>query len=236
MNHSLSSGLILDATRQQRITVSLKAMQVDPHLLQRTFCHALCLTESAVFKSVDFVLLADQHANGDDPNVCSPARCVIAVTINRLKDYQSDERWAGIIQRRSNWSEAVFAEQSEQRNGVKLRNLVRLAWELNTARPGSDTPEPHKVFGNSLRVAHRLDVDVAAPRLQMEFCDLWNQLVVARQVRYQDPVLNSNVMLILSFICPIYVPLHRGTESQSSAFSASTSDLDPVLRDPSSYS
>ncbi|KAH9021734.1 hypothetical protein EDB85DRAFT_2152214 [Lactarius pseudohatsudake] len=174
-------------------------------------------------------------ANDEDPNVRSLARCIIAVAINHLEDYQSDERWAGITQRRLNWSEAVFAEQSEHRNSVKLRNLVRLAWELNTARPGSDTPELHKVFGNSLRAARRLDVDAAAPRLQKEFCDLWNQLVVATQVRCQDPVLSSNVMLIFSFICLIYVPLHKGTESQPSAFSVSTSDLDPVFRDPSSY-
>ncbi|KAH9172601.1 hypothetical protein EDB89DRAFT_2229238 [Lactarius sanguifluus] len=213
MDHSLSSDLVSDATRQQRITASLKAMRTDPYLLQCTFCHALCFTESAIFKSVDF-LLADQHANDDDPNVRSLARCIITIAISHLEDYQSDERWAGIIQRRLNWSEAIFAEQSEQCDGVILRILVRLARELNTARPGSDTPgpEPHKE----------------------EFWDLWNQLVVATQVRCQYPALSSNVTLILSFICPTYVALHNGTESQPSAFSTSTSDLDPVLRDPSS--
>ncbi|KAI9436615.1 hypothetical protein H4582DRAFT_1962123 [Lactarius indigo] len=236
MDHSLSSDLISDTTKQQRITASLKAIQTDPYLLERTFYHALCFTESAIFKSVDFVLLADQHANDDDPNIRSLARCIIAIAINRLEDYHSDERWAGIVQRRLNWSEAVFAEHRERGDSVKLRNLVRLAWELNTARPGSDTPELHEAFGNSLRAARRLNVDTAAPALQKEFCDLWNQLVVATQVQCQDPVLSSNVMLILSFIYPIYVPLHKGTESQSSALSASTCDLDPVLRDPSSYS
>ncbi len=236
MSHSLSSDLVSDTTRQQQIEVSLKAMQTDPYLLQRTFYHALCSTESAIFKSVDFVLLADQHANDKDPNVRSLARCIIAVAIHHLEDYHSDERWAGIIQRRLNWSEAAFAEHRKRRDSVKLRNLVRLAWELNTACPGSDTPSSHKIFGNSLRVAIQLNVDTAAPGLRNEFCALWDQLVVAMQDQRHDPVLSSNAMLILSFIRPIYIPLHQGTESQSSAFSASTSDLDPILRDPSSYS
>ncbi|KAH9023737.1 hypothetical protein EDB85DRAFT_2150976 [Lactarius pseudohatsudake] len=83
--------------------------------------HALCSTESAIFKSVDFVLLADQYAN-DDPTTRSLAMYIIAVAINRLEDYQPDERWAGIIQR-----------------SVKLGNLVQLAWELYAAHPGSDS-------------------------------------------------------------------------------------------------
>ncbi|KAI9438960.1 hypothetical protein H4582DRAFT_106023 [Lactarius indigo] len=123
------------------------AMRTDLYLPQRTFYHALCSTESATFKSVNFVLLADQHADDDDLNTRSLARCIIAVAINRLEDYQSDEYWAGIIQRRLEWSEALFSQHREQCNGVKIRNLVQLAWELYAAHPGSDS---HKVFRNSL--------------------------------------------------------------------------------------
>ncbi len=85
-------------------------IQTDPYLLQRTFYHALSSIESAILKSIDFVILADQYTNDEDPNVRSLARCIITVTINRLTDYHSDECWAGIVQRRLNWSEALFAK------------------------------------------------------------------------------------------------------------------------------
>ncbi|KAH9059884.1 hypothetical protein EDB87DRAFT_1731437 [Lactarius vividus] len=128
-----------------------------------------------------------------------------------------------------------------------IRGLISPQWTMEEWEPAiarlfadqhtnDDDPNVRSLASNSLRTARRLDVDAATPRLQKEFCDLWNQLVVATQVRCQDSVLSSNVMLILSFICPIYIPLHKGTESQSSAFSASTNDLDPVLREPSPYS
>ncbi|KAH9062586.1 hypothetical protein EDB83DRAFT_843595 [Lactarius deliciosus] len=212
MNHLLSSDLPSHPIRQQRIEVCLMAVRTDLYLLQRTFHHAFCSTESAIFKSADFVLLADQYADDDDSTTRSLARCIVAVAINRFEDYQSDERWAGIIQQ-----------------SVKLRNLVQLAWELYAAHPGSVS---HKIFRNSLHVACQLHVETAAPH---EFCGLWNQLVAAAQVWPEHLTFRSNVMLILSFIRTIYIPLHRDTESQLLALSASTGALDPVLRDPSSY-
>ncbi|KAI9448608.1 hypothetical protein BJY52DRAFT_1311730, partial [Lactarius psammicola] len=232
MNHSLSSDLVSDTTRQQRVTVSLKAMQTDPYLLQRTFFHTLCSTESAIFNSLTFVLLADQYADDEDPNIRSLARCIVAITINHREGYHSDGRWAGIIQRRLDWSRALFALYYGQHDSVKLRNLVRLAWELYFTHPGSGSPSP-EIIHNSLHVARQLNVEATAPELRHEFCDLWNWLVAALQGWPEHPTLRSNVMLILSSIHPIFVPLHQNTESQSSALSSSTSDLG--LRDPSYY-
>src|ERR1700677_1390775 len=67
MDHSLSSDLP-EETRQRRIEVSLKVMQTHPYLLWCSLLHALraCSTESAIVKFVDFVLLADEHANDQD--------------------------------------------------------------------------------------------------------------------------------------------------------------------------
>ncbi|KAI9449380.1 hypothetical protein BJY52DRAFT_1307754 [Lactarius psammicola] len=222
VNHSLSSDLVSDTTRQKRATVSLKAMQTDPYLLQRTFYHALCSTKSAIFNSLTFFPLADQYADGEDPNIRSLARCIVAIAINHREGYNSDWRWAGIVQRRLDW----------QRDSVKLRNLVRLAWELYSTHPGSGSPSP-EIFRNSLHVARRLNVEAAALELRHEFCNLWNWLVAALRGWPEHPTFRSNVMLILSSIHPIFVPLHQNTESQPSALSSSTSD--PGLLDPSSY-
>ncbi|KAH9172414.1 hypothetical protein EDB89DRAFT_2242873 [Lactarius sanguifluus] len=234
VDHSLSSNLVSDTARQRRVTVSLKAMQTDPYLLQRTFYHTLCSTESAIFRSFPFVLLADQYANNEDPNIRFLARCTIAIAINHLEDYHSDKRCAGIIQRRLNWSEALFSQHCEQRDSVKLRNLVQLALELYTAPPdpGPSCSSSPEVFRNLLHVTRQLNVEATAPELRHEFCDLWNCLLDAMQSRPEHPALSSTMKLILSSIHPIFVTLHQGTESQSSAPLASTGSLD--LQDPSS--
>jgi hypothetical protein len=82
MDRSLSSDLS-EETRQQQMEVSVTAMQTDPYLLRRSFHHALlvCSSESAIFKSIDFVLLADQHTNDEDLNTCSLARCIMAIAL-----------------------------------------------------------------------------------------------------------------------------------------------------------
>ncbi|KAH9055577.1 hypothetical protein EDB87DRAFT_1761944 [Lactarius vividus] len=229
IDHSFSSDLVADTTRRKRINVSLNAIQADSYLLQRTFYHALGLVDSAVFTCIDFILLADQHANDDDPDVRFRARCIVAVAINRLgASHHTDERWAGIIQRGLNWSGASFAEYSEQRDSIRVRNVIQLARELNTARPDCDDPSA------TLCAVRQLEVENAALGLQHEFCDLWNQLVTSMHDQRRHSV-RSNAMLILSHLRTIYVTLHQDTESRSSAFSASTDDLDPALQPTSSY-
>ena len=232
MDRSLCSNLP-EPTRQRRITASLEAIQADPYLLQRSFYHALrlCSTESAIFKSVDFALLADQYANDEDLSIRLPARCIIAIAINRLEDYHTDaERWACIVQRRLDWPEDLF--HHEQRDSIKLRALTQLARDLitNTPHPDSDiTLPPAEVFDSLLREACKLNVGNAAPKLQDEFCDLWNELVIAAQLPEQDPVVLSNTIFILSSIRSTHLALHQGTSPPSSP---TTEDL----QDPSSYS
>ncbi|KAN0128694.1 hypothetical protein V8E53_013513 [Lactarius tabidus] len=85
MDRSLSSDLP-EEIRHRRIKISLEVTQTHPHLLQRSFHHALrvCSTESTIFKSVDFILLANQHANDKDLNTRSLARCIVALLSTAL--------------------------------------------------------------------------------------------------------------------------------------------------------
>lgn len=229
LDHSLSSGLVSDAARQRRIDISLKAIQADSYLLQRTFYHALGFIESALFTCIDFVLLADQLTNDEDPDVRFLARCIIAVAINRLGDQHTDERerWAGIVQRGLNWSESTFAEYREQSDSMRLRNLVQLARELNATHVDCNDPSTRTILGYTLSATRQLKAESTAPGLQNEFCDLWNSLLTSMNDRRQPPVVRSNAMFIVSSIRPIYFSLHQGTDFKYFPF---TDDLDPVLQ------
>ncbi|KAH9071424.1 hypothetical protein EDB83DRAFT_2517226 [Lactarius deliciosus] len=88
---------------------------------------------------------------------------------------------------------------------------------------------PYFWFDDVLFAASKFDVHDTSPDLQHEFCSLWNQIVLKAQ--------NNGEMAysILRPIRRIYLTLHQDTDSAPTRFSASTGDLDDILRDPSSY-
>jgi hypothetical protein len=155
---------------------------------------------------------------------------------NCLEDYDTgrDKHWAGIVQWRLNWP---VDYHHEQHDGIKLHNLIQLIRELNTPHPDSGTLS-QEVLGNLLREVCKLNIGNAALKLQNKFCELWNHLVNEVQLPLQDPVLRSNMSLILSSIRSTHVSLHEDAEpgSEPSTSQTNTTDLDPALQNPSPYS
>jgi len=235
MDRSLSSELFSDNTVHKRIRVSLKAMETDPYLLQRTFYHALCSGQAVIFKCIDFVRVADRYTDDVDPDLCCLAKCIVAIAISRLNDHGSDERWDGIVQRGLKWSQSQLTEHSGQRDSVKLRNLIQTARELSAAHPDYDDPSARAIFNNTLGAVRQLNIENASHQLRREFCEFWNQLVGLMQDLRRAPVVRSNAMRILSLTRSIYVPLHAGTESRCFAFADSTDDLNFAPQKAATY-
>ena len=82
-----------------------------------------------------------------------------------------------------------------------------------------------------LATLSKLDIRNTLPRLQHDFCALWNEIVQDARNRksYSDPV------YILIEIRHLYIALHEGTDAAPTAFSSFTYWLDEVLYEPSSY-
>ena len=81
----------------------------------------------------------------------------------------------------------------------------------------------------ALEALSKLDIRNAHPRLQHEFCTLWNDIV--QEARNQGPSITLPVDILRS-ISHLYIALHQGTDAAPTAFSVST---DNILLDPSSY-
>ena len=82
-----------------------------------------------------------------------------------------------------------------------------------------------------VRALSKLDIHNTLPRLQHEFCTLWNE--VLQEARNQS--FYSNPVCILRWIRHLYISLHQGTDAALTAFSASTNEFDDILFMPSSY-
>ncbi|KAN0140588.1 hypothetical protein V8E53_001797 [Lactarius tabidus] len=90
---------------------------------------------------------------------------------------------------------------------------------------------PQEAFSQVLQAASQFNVRDTSPGLQHEFCALWNQIVLKAQ-EDNNPWVTG---LLLGRIRNVYLALHHDTEAASTRFSASTSDYDEILSDPSSY-
>ena len=78
----------------------------------------------------------------------------------------------------------------------------------------------------------KLDIWNTHPRLQHDFCTLWNKIVQEARNRGRCTV----PVYILRQTRHLYITLHQGTNAAPTAFSAFTDYLDQILWQPSSYS
>jgi Family of unknown function (DUF6535) len=82
-----------------------------------------------------------------------------------------------------------------------------------------------------LEALSNFDIRNTLPRLQHDFCPLWNEIV--QDARKQEPF--STPVYILQKTRHLYIALHQGTDAALTAFSASTEWYDEILHKPTSY-
>jgi hypothetical protein len=82
-----------------------------------------------------------------------------------------------------------------------------------------------------LEVLSKFDIRNTLPRLQHDFCTLWNEIV--QEARKRGPY--TTPVYLLSTIRHLYIALHQGTDAAPTAFSASTDKYDAILSEPASY-
>jgi len=227
MDHILSSNLLDETAKHKQIENCLRAITADPLLLQCTFQRALLATsDSNMFECADFVrlALAQSQSNNTDAWVKDYAQCIVAIAINRVRNYDND--WTDIVRH-------YLGIEANQRpgNSIRLRNLTYLTRHLKESRlKDSDQFERGRVWHNALIEARKLQVADIAPELRNEFCTLWNELVgVAHDQVQASRMKQSNATRILSLLRTVYIPLHTRTNS-ALHLTASTDDHSLTLQ------
>ena len=82
-----------------------------------------------------------------------------------------------------------------------------------------------------LEALAQFDIRNTLPRLQHDFCTLWNEIV--QEAKKQEP--HSAAVGVLYGIRHLYIALHQDTDAALTAFSASTDYFSSISRQPSSY-
>ena len=99
ITRTLSSATLPNDIKQRRIKLSLRVMELDPYLLERTFFHAFSLRTN--FHSVDFVLAADRFAIHPSETLYPQlvAKCIIAVPVDYRLAKEHSDRLLRIVER-----------------------------------------------------------------------------------------------------------------------------------------
>jgi hypothetical protein len=113
-------------------------------------------------------------------------------------------------------------------DSVLLANLIHITPKILRTFEGDHYSA--YISSRILRSVSRFDILHTLPKLQHDFCDLWNDVVQEVRKRGAD----SNPIYILQYIRHLYITLHQGTNSCPTEFS-SPADGDNILVHDSTY-
>ena len=162
--------------------------------------------------------------NNMDEDEILHARLFNSGNIARMRP--RDDSWYNIISNElgiPKTSLRDYAADDDNLSLVILINLVRLQFNHFPISYRYD-------FSSNLVIASNFDAHDTSPKLQHEFCALWNQIV--REAQDNDHRL---AVCILARIRSIFLALHEDTDSSSMQFLASACDDDENLLYPSLY-
>ena len=158
-----------------------------------------------------------------DQRTVQHARCIVTKVLATVRE--RDKRWIELAVRITGLPERDLRDIA-QTSIARTRNNLLLATLIDLCRQAihSDEWKLVKSFAE-------FDIHDTLPRLQHDFCALWNEFVDEARIR-GDP--HSTPVRTLSLIRHLYITLHQGTDAAPTEFSSADS-LDFIWLQPSQY-
>lgn len=226
LDRTFSSEFISESTKIGRLTICLNASNValGPFAVSRILSNIFEGRWRHAPQSIDMGHSLRRWCYSSDEWIALNARSIVAGII---AVQERDDRWIALVKDQFGLPRRVLQENILYGDSVLLVILLHVTSNLF-----------HSVFppwdSNILRVLSRFDIHNTLPHLQRDFCALWNEIV--REARNGRPY--STPVFILKEIRHLYAALHGRTRFSSigvSALSASTSNSDDIIWQPSSY-
>ena len=220
LDRTLSSNSVGDSEKLRRLDVAMNAMNlIRQHGVFSIFNNILNDRWKELPQTVETGLTLARWCTSSDRVVASSAQAAVAGILVSVRERNNS--WVRLVVR------ILGLPEQDLRDDLALGGDNVLLAALNRFLRQRLCSDCHVVEGLS-----KLDVHSTDPRLQHDFCTLWNEIV--QEARNQKRS-RSDPIFILRQIRRLYVTLHQGTDAALTAFSASTDPYDDVLYDPSSY-
>ena len=222
LGRTWSSNAIDDSEKLGRLDISMNTMN------QFGVSHVWFILHKIFFDDWDEIpqtvemgqTLARWCTSGDQ-SVAQYSQVIIARILGGVRE--RDDSWITLAARITGLSEHDLRDNiTDGIDSVLLAILIQVIH-----------PTIHSVGVNLgvLQALSKLDIRNTLPRLQSDFCTLWNKL--AQEARKQGPY--TTPVNILRCVRHLYITSHQDTDAAVTAFTSSTGWHDEILYKPSSY-
>ena len=224
------SDLVPEPVKYRRAIVCVKSLDLAevPYATRQIVNRILFNDQCKVLRTAEFgnTVRGWDNSSGTQ-GTAAAVRAVVTGIVARAQ--RQDNSWFILASDELGISEAVlrdYAMHGDSLSLAVLNHVIRQHFIHYRMRSW-----PKDEFWQVLEAASKFNVKDTSPELQDEFCSLWNQIVIKAQ--------NDNdqwmAWYILGPIRNVYIALHQDTDSAPTRFSASTTDYDRILKEPSSY-
>ncbi|KAH8997829.1 hypothetical protein EDB86DRAFT_3102010 [Lactarius hatsudake] len=237
MHRTVTSHLISEPTRQQRINICARAIDALPALVSWSILRRAFGEREGLLRSVDSgsAILPMGGVRNSDPRSAFYVRCIVAIVIARGQVY--GDRWLGLTSQfltsdMKVWdgiSRFTLRGYLEHGYSALLANLIFITRTILRFHSDHSQNVLSDVSSRTLReVLSNIDVRLASPEMQREYCRLWNDLVQKAQdgTSSHTPTIATEILRRLR---KSYVALHESTDASLFYTSPDDDDLFPLL-------
>jgi len=210
LERTWTSNLISDPIKIRQLVMCIRAIDTA-HLSYAAYriLFTFFKDRPALFQCVELGLSLISRGNNDEQKntlfVQGIITCIIA------KAPQRNEQWNLLVMHQLGISEHTLQSYLNHGDSVLLATLIHFTHQFV-----GNPPAPEHILDRdsllSLLSRLRMDVNVqdALPKLQHDFCGLWNEIVIQRRDTDHD-LLSDLLSEIVENIRPIYLTLHQGS-------------------------
>jgi Family of unknown function (DUF6535) len=223
LSRTWSSNSVDDSEKVRRIDISLNAINQISETSDRFILHNILskLRDDEVPQTVETAHSLARWFTNNNEDIPAVAQRVIAGTLVNARE--RNDNWVKLA------AQVFGLPEQDLRDKIALGDdSVLLSIFIQVTRQSLHTHYSNHVV---LETLTKLDIRNTHPRVQHDFCMLWNEIV--QEARNRGP--RSTPVLILRTIRQHYIALHQGTDAAPTAFSASTYEHHGILHEPSSY-
>ena len=222
LDRTFSSLRILESAKSDQLIICLDATHVVLGVdgASQILCDILNGRWKKMLQSVEMGHSLRRWSNSADQQYSPFVRGIVAQII--IGAQERDERWISLVVHEFGIPHQLLRGNIDDGDSVLLSVLLYMIRQA--IRTGSWTPW-------ILSSLSQFDIRNTPPKLQYEFCSLWNDIVIEARKNGADSI----SILILKEIRHAYIGLHQGTDAAPTTFSNRTYHFDPALAQPSTY-
>ena len=228
-DRTFSSDLVPEPVKIRRAIICVKALDPAefPYAYRQIVNRILFNDQWRGLQTAEFGHTVRSWGNSGIQGTALVARAIVAGIIAKVRRH--DDSWFILASKELGIPEPDLRDYAAQGDSLSLAILVHVTRQQFSHY--RTRPWPKDEFWQVLEAASKFNIQDTLPRLQHEFCALWNHIVLTAQNDHAEWM----AWYTLGPIRNVYLALHQGTDSAPTRFSASTTDYDRILLEPSSY-